>query len=102
MLNRDSATRAEREIFAGTVVLDAVFVGIINGNGRADRGISQGKTADLACRGHISFQQQRRYGEDVANIVEAISRIIGRKQLVGVDIDREQVTNGIREFGAVE
>src|SRR5262245_21117185 len=69
MPNGDTPTRSERKVFAESFVLiqkKRKRVGLKIG---LDLEISHSQTADLSARRHISFQQCRRDGESVRDVV---------------------------------
>jgi hypothetical protein len=45
---------------------------------RSGLGITDGQPADLRGCGDVTFEQRRRYTEDVGDIVEAVAGIVGR------------------------
>src|SRR5207253_2273696 len=58
--------------------------------------------ADTAGGNHIPLQQYRRHGEDIADVVEAVTGVVHRQRGTGVHVERKQITNGIAVFGPVE
>ncbi len=64
--------------------------------------VAYGGAADLACHRQIAFQQYGRHLQHVADIVEAVADVVGRQQLANVDLQRQQVANGVRVFCAIE
>ena len=50
----------------------------------------------------ISFHQQRRHGEDVADIVESVAAVVRRKICRRLKIDTEQVPNCVGVFSSVQ
>ena len=50
----------------------------------------------------IFLQQNRREGQDVANIIKAVAGIVLRKVVGRPEIDAEQVANGVVVFGAIQ
>ena len=57
--------------------------------------------ADLLRRRHIAIQQRRRQIAD-RHVVEAVARFVGWQQRRGVDVEREQIADGVLVFGARE
>src|SRR5689334_15758682 len=78
--NRNSAAGSGWEIIAHAFVLLKRF----GNSDRLDHGrkgdISYRQTCDLVCCGEISFQQRGRHGENLADIVEAIRRVVRWQQ----------------------
>ncbi len=62
---------------------------------------SDRQPADLCCCRYIPFKQRRRDAEDVSDVVEAVTRVVGRKQCRGVDFQREQVADRVGVLDAV-
>ena len=68
--------------------------------GRA-RGAANRQAADLLRRGQISLEQGRREVAD-RDVIEAVARLVARQQRGDIDIDGQQVADGVLIFGAVE
>ncbi len=64
--------------------------------------IADGHGTDALGRVHVSLQQQRRRFERRRNIVEPEFRAVGGQQVGDVNVDRQQVTNRVRIFGAIQ
>jgi hypothetical protein len=64
--------------------------------------IAHGHGADALGRVHISFQQQRRRFERRRDVVEPEFRAVGRQQVSHVNVDRQQVSDRVRIFGAIQ
>ena len=79
---------------------------IVTATGLLERlgGIGGGQRCggDSLGRGEILFDEQRRDGEDVADVVEAMADIVGWKIFGGSEFDTEQIANRIVVFDAVE
>ena len=58
--------------------------------------------ADLRGRRDVALDQRRRDAEHVGDVVEAGRRIVGRQQRADVDVEREQIADGVRVLGAVQ
>ena len=100
-MDQNAAARAQRQAF------DVLGLRKISGHTIGDRGgtgqhIPDRQTADLGGRRRVALDQRRRNGQRVGDIVEAFARIVGGKKRRGVDIDREQVANGVGVFGAIQ
>src|SRR4029077_2700977 len=65
-------------------------------------GGGSGGRADPRCRSHILLRQERREGEDVADVVEAVADVVRRGFLISVEIDADEIANGVAVFNAVE
>ena len=64
--------------------------------------IAHGHGANALGRVHVSFQQQRRRFQSRRNVVESEFRAVGRQQVGHVNVDRQQVTDCVRIFGAIQ
>jgi hypothetical protein len=65
-------------------------------------GVADGQRADALRGGEIPLEQERRGLQRRGNVVEPEVGAIARQQVGHVDIERQQVTNGVAVFGAVE
>jgi hypothetical protein len=64
--------------------------------------IADGEPADLRSCVRIALDQHRGNAERTCDVIESVARIVARQQLLGVDVEREQVVDGVGVFGAVE
>src|SRR5215510_4167700 len=62
---------------------------------------SEGQTADLLCSCQISLEKRRRESTGT-NVVEPKARIVFGKQRPDIDVNREQITNGVLVFGLAQ
>ena len=71
---------------------------------RADHDVrvADGHCADTVGSGEIALEQCRGEHEQVADIVEAERRIVGRQQGVHVHLEIEQIANRVRILGAIQ
>ncbi len=102
MPNESAAARAERHVLTHAIdLIEPVRdrIGLVR---HRHRGIADGQPADPAGRGKIPLHQQRRHLQHVADIVEAVAGVVGRQHLGNLDLDRQQIANGVGVFGAVE
>ena len=51
---------------------------------------------------HVPFQQRRRHRKHVADIVEAVARIVHRQRRPGLDIERQHVANRVAVLRAIQ
>src|SRR4029077_11297486 len=65
-------------------------------------GGGSGGRADPRCRSHVLLRQERREGENVADVVEAVADVVRREFLISVEIDAEKIADGVAVFDAVE
>ncbi len=66
----------------------------------ADRG--HGARSDALGGGDVLRHQQRRDGENVADVIEAVAGIVGGEVFVGLEIDGQEIADGVAIFVAVE
>ncbi len=64
--------------------------------------IADRQRADLARGVHVALEQHGRNAEHVADVVEAVGGVVRRQQRRGIDIERQQIANGVRVLGAVQ
>ena len=53
-------------------------------------------------RGHVSLDERGRDAEHVGDVVEPGRGVVWRQQRADIDVEREQIANGVRVFGAVQ
>ena len=98
VMDEGAAARADRK------TVDVFFLRELRGNsdglaaGRAARA-SDRDAADLLRGGDVAVQQCRREIAD-RHVVEAVAGFIGRQQRRGIDLDREEIADGVLVFGA--
>ena len=97
-----AAARAGRSGFAHSIELNEPMRNGIGLIGHGHRGIADGGPADLACRRKVPFQQYGRYLQHVSDVVEAVADVVGRQQFRDVNLQRQQITNGIPVLRSVE
>ena len=97
MADRDAGARPKRQILAHPVVLrhvDRNDVGL-RCEARPDRRVAHRETADPSGRRHVALHQHRREREGTGEVVEAVTRIVSRQQRFPVDVQRQEVTDGV-------
>ena len=87
---------------AHIVILAAEPLAVETLLGHDERLARHGLFHDLFGRLQIFLHQQRRQGQHVANVVEAVTRIVGRKVLGRVVIDARQIADRIAILDTVE
>ncbi len=90
------------EYFAGAV---AVFPGAVrHGDEDAFAGLVgfPGGVDDFFGGGEVLFHEDRRHGEHVADVVEAVADVVGGEVVGRVEGDADEVADGVVVFGAVE
>ena len=66
-------------------------------------GIANSEATDSRGRRQIAFEQHWRNRENARDVVETLLiRVVGRQQRSTVDLEPEQVTNGVRVFDPVQ
>ena len=92
--------RSERQSLE-MLVLRQILADAIGFAHRPARWIADRQGADL-CRGRqIALLQRRRHAQHVGDVVEPVSGVVGRQQRRCVDLQREQIANGVGVLGAV-
>ncbi len=83
-------------------VLRSILANAEGLGGDANLGIADGERAHLAGGADVSLQQHRRNAQHVGDVVEPVGRVVGRQQRGRVDLQRQQVADGVGVLGAVE
>ena len=83
-------------------VLGSILPNAEGFGGDADLGIADGERAHLASGADISLQQHGRNAQHVGDVVEPVGRVVGRQQRGRVDLQRQQVANGVGVLGAIQ
>ena len=100
--DEEAAARAERQT-VHVLVLGGVGTHAIGvGDDRNLGGVADRDGADPPRRRQVALHQHRRDAEHVADVVEAVARVVDRQQRRDVDVEVEQVADGVGVFGAVQ
>ena len=102
VLDRDAAARPERQVVADRAVLVHRAVDGIDLGYRAHARIAHDELADAPRRGQVALDQGRRDGQHLGDVVEAFLLVVGREQGVDVDLEAEDVADGVGVLRAVE
>ena len=102
MAHGQPAPRPERQVVAHPPVLGEQRRRAVDGGGRPQGRVADGLAADLRGGEQVAFEQPRRDGEDVADVVEAVPRLVGRQQGLAVDLEGQQVADGVDVLGPVQ
>ena len=98
---RDPAARPDRQ--AGHVI---VLREIAADAERLERGrdlrAGDGEAADLPRRREIALHQRRRHAQHGRVVVEPVRLFVGRQQRRDVDVEIEQVANGVAVLGSIQ
>ena len=70
--------------------------------GRLGRLNGDGPLHDALGGGQVALQEQRRQGQHVADVVEAVADVVGGEVLGRLEIDADEVADGVVVFDAVE
>jgi hypothetical protein len=96
-----AAARSERQpvqmLGLRRVAADAVRLGA-----GGDRWASDGECADLRRCGEIALEQGRRQAQDLGDVVEPFRRIVGRQEGGRVDLERQQIADGVGILRAIQ
>ena len=105
VLHGNTGARVERQIVAEPLVarsLQRVALGVVNFFHGLHRQVADRKSADSAPSRHVPLEQRWRGREHGGDVVKAVARIVDGQPLAWLDIDRQQVANGVAVFGAVQ
>ena len=97
----EAADRAQRQAIA-MLALRHVRRGAEDARRRIGVRIPQRQRGHDAGRAEVALEQGRRHAEDVGVVVESVARIVGRQQHRGIDLERQQVADGVGVLGAVQ
>ncbi len=101
VIDSHAAARAERQtgqaLLLRTVVGHAEPVDVDERRRRAD-----GEPADLVGCGEIALEQRRRELQHARDVVEAVARLVGRQELGDLDVEVQQIADGVAVLGAVQ
>ena len=100
--HRQPAARAERQVVADPGVLLQVLVDGEDLGRRGEVRVAHREPADLPRRRQVALGQHGRHRQHVGDVVEAEARVVGRQQRPGVDVEGEQVADGVGVLGAVQ
>ncbi len=101
MVNQNPAARAQRQTLQ-VIALREIGGYPIGGGGGSDQRIAYGQPADLHGRGRVSLHQGGGDSQRVRNVVETFARVIGGQQGGGIDIEGEQIADGVGVFDSIE
>ena len=102
VLDGDAPARSERQVVAdGAVLVHRAVDGIDLGH-RAHARVAHDELADAPRRGQVALDQGRRDGQHLGDVVEALLLVVGREQRVGVDLEAEDVADGVGVLHPVE
>ena len=102
MAHREAAPRAERQLLAHAAFLPLRVGNGVGLDGGPDRGVAEGEPADLLGRDHVAVEQDRGDRQHVGDVVEPVAGLVGRQQLPLVDLQGEQVADGVAVLDAVQ
>ena len=70
--------------------------------GLGERGGENGDSCDFLGGGEVLFHQDGREREDVADVVEAVAGVVGGEIGGGLEVDGEEIADGVVVFEAIE
>ena len=101
MLDVEAAAGAERQRLDAPVLRQVLrrFVGV--GRHRRRRA-ADGQPTDGARRREVAFHQRLRHPQQAADVVEAEARVVGRQEVVRLDLHCQQIADGVGVLRAVQ
>src|SRR5262245_29152703 len=103
MTNGDAATGSEWQVLALPVVLQHVQRDLECLDLWTGWRKTGGQARDLTGHRHVSLEMGRRNRERIREVVKApVRRLVPREQRLDVEVEREQVANGVVIFRAIE
>ncbi len=84
------------------LVLGKIGTNAIGGRLRRDVHVADGLAADVPGRRKVALHQRGRHPKNVGDIVETAAFIVRRQQRAGIDVQRQQIMDGIRIFGTIQ
>ena len=103
VIDRGPAARPERQFLAHPIVLnqqDGYLVALLD---RRERRAPDGEPRDPARHGQVPLEKNRRDGQHIGDVVEALFvDVVGRQLRRDIDVERKQVTNRVLIFGAIQ
>ena len=101
--DREPAPRAERQVLALPAVLDDVQGHLEGVEPRRRRRQPHRQAGDLPGHRQVPLEMGARDGEDVGEVVEAaVGRLVPRQQRGDVDVEGEEVADGVGVLGPVD
>ena len=97
-----ATARPERKVFAHASFLEQQRGCLVHRRAGAERRVAHSAPADLGRRRHVAGHQTRRDRQHVTDVVEPVTRVVGREEGASVHLQPEQVTDRIGVFGPVE
>ena len=99
----DAAARTERKVLAEPRVLDQQPRDVVGLDRRAGQRPAQRLTRDFLRGRHVPIQERRRNRQHVGDVVEPVLiGIVGGKQRADVDLDAEEIADGVGVLRAVQ
>ena len=98
---RSAADRAERHAL-DVLILRQVLP---HREGLGDCGlmhVPDRKRAHGLGRGEVALEERRRHAERIRDVIEAVGRVVRRQERRDIDIERQQIANGVGVLRAVE
>ncbi len=107
MLDRQSASRSEREVVAHTIVAPReaelrVARRLEHLDDRLRREVADGQAADAYGGGQVPIEQHGRRRQHVADVVEPVPGIVHRQPRARLDVQCQEIADRIAVFGTVQ
>ena len=100
-LDLDAAHRAERQA-VDLAILRGVLSDAIELADRRRLRIANRQRCDALGGAEVTLEQHRRHAEHVGVVVEPAARIVRRQHRGDIDVERQQIANGVGVLGAIE
>ena len=101
--NRHATARAEREVLALPSILHDVDRHLERVHPRCRRRQAGREARDVTGHRQVALEVRPRDGQDVGEVVEAaVGRLVAGQERLDVDVQREEIADGVVVLGAVE
>ena len=98
----NAAARSERQVVARVVVLDFAVGHPVRIEAGPQRGVADRELAHLPRGVQVALHQRRRDRQHVGDVVEPLVLVIRGEQRFGVDLDPEEIVDGVAVLHAVQ
>ena len=99
--DRDAAARADRQT-RHVIVLREIAAHAERLERRCDSRAGDGEAADLPRRREVSLHERRRDVQHRRVVVEAVGFLVWRQERGDIDVEREEIADGVAVLGAVQ
>ena len=98
----EAAARPERHRLPGALVLDARAGDLVGRGGRPQPSVADRRPAHLVGGRDVALQERGGDVEEVRVVVESEAQVVGRQERRRVDLQRQQVADGVGVLGPVQ